>query len=249
MTQPRSNTLFHFTKSLNILKDIISNGNGFFPRYCLEDITWSNKNDKDTKVAHPMVCFCDIPLSRINEHVEFYGYYGLGMSKKWGINQGLNPVTYVTEKSPVRESLKHSFELPIVEKGKGNDKFLIYARRIIAFSKPISGRITVNETPKTKDFYQESEWRYLATNNDIKPYLRIDEHCVKEKLDHENASAAEKAPLKFSLSDVRYIFVNSENDILELVDFIDRELDCYPARETKILKTRILSLSEIQNDL
>jgi len=36
--KPRSSTLFHFTKNEEILFDIMENG--FWPRYCLEDIQW-----------------------------------------------------------------------------------------------------------------------------------------------------------------------------------------------------------------
>ena len=79
--QPRSDTLFHFTKNINTLKNILQNG--FWPRYCLEDFNWYNA--ELGYIAYPMVCFCDIPLSRINEHVKFYGDYGIGLTKNWGL--------------------------------------------------------------------------------------------------------------------------------------------------------------------
>eukprot|EP01034_Spumella_vulgaris_P011525 gene11525-14663_t len=69
---------------------------GFWPRYSLEDFRWqvSGPNSHEF-AAFPMVCFCDIPLSRIDEHVGFYGSYGLGLSREWGIRAGLNPVQYI----------------------------------------------------------------------------------------------------------------------------------------------------------
>ncbi|MFU0923178.1 abortive infection system antitoxin AbiGi family protein [Kluyvera sichuanensis] len=78
--KPKSETLFHFTKSSDTLEIILKNG--FWPRYCLEDIRWLEFTDVEY-VSYPMVCFCDIPLSRISEHVSFYGSFGLGVSKDW----------------------------------------------------------------------------------------------------------------------------------------------------------------------
>ena len=93
---PKSNTLFHFTKNAKSLKGILKNG--FLPRYCREDIKYL-KNAEASKdcLGYPMVCFCDIPLSRISEHTKFYGSYGLGMTKEWGIKNALAPILYTPE--------------------------------------------------------------------------------------------------------------------------------------------------------
>lgn len=54
--------------------------NGFWPRYCLEDFRWYNKDIPN--VSYPMVSFCDIPLTRIREHTDFYGSFGIGMTRE-----------------------------------------------------------------------------------------------------------------------------------------------------------------------
>ena len=71
--KPKSHTLFHFTKSRDTLKLVLKNG--FWPRYCLEDIQWIGE-DRFPYISIPIVCFCDIPLSRIQEHVGCYGEFG-----------------------------------------------------------------------------------------------------------------------------------------------------------------------------
>ena len=96
MSAPRSRTLFHFTKDLDVLKSILKHG--FFPKYSLEDIAWFVAQEIDA-VAFPVVSFCDIPLSRITDHVKFYGQYGIGMKRQWGITNGFNPIVYVSETS------------------------------------------------------------------------------------------------------------------------------------------------------
>src|ERR1017187_10890632 len=55
--------------------------------------------------ALPMTCFCDIPLSQIADHISFYGDYGIGMSKKWGLTKGLNPILYVNKGSSTYKSM------------------------------------------------------------------------------------------------------------------------------------------------
>ena len=114
MATIKSNSLFHFTPKEEYLLDILENG--FWPRYCFEDIEWLipkdlknelEKQEEDnfletltkeliksniSSIAYPMSCFCDIPLSKITAHTDFYGSFGLGMTKEWGIRKRLNPI-------------------------------------------------------------------------------------------------------------------------------------------------------------
>ena len=77
MPKPKSLTLFHFTKT-------VESWLGF---------------DTTPNVAIPVVCFCDIPLSRISDHIGFYGNFGIGLTKEWAMSNGLNPLLYVSSTS------------------------------------------------------------------------------------------------------------------------------------------------------
>lgn len=53
----------------------------------------------------PMVCFCDIPLSLIKEHFDWYGKYGIGIKRQYARKVGVKPVWYITRENPLVENL------------------------------------------------------------------------------------------------------------------------------------------------
>ena len=246
MVKPKSSTLFHFTKSLDDVKSILNGG--YNPRYSLEDVAWLNA--KITAfVAYPIVCFCDIPLSRLSDHVGFYGSYGLGMTKEWALTNGLNPIMYIAPGSPLSKSLLDHLDAALAVEESKKAEHIKQFRCTIAFSKPILGTMIVNSAPVSKEFYQESEWRYLARHADIDEFLTQKEYGDDTKKAAANKFAAEKAVLRFTPADVKYIFVRSDTDIPDLVNFINTALDRYPSADLKILTTRIVSLEQIEKDI
>lgn len=241
MSKPKSDSLFHFTKNIDFLKSILLNG--IYPRYCLEDVAWLGL---DEQVAYPMVCFCDIPLSRINEHTDFYGSYGIGLSKSWGLRNGLTPVIYCSNRGFVSDLALFLFN----ENGKETDENR-KAREVACFKllklvKPLNGKMVIRGTMIDKEFYQESEWRYT-------PIDKIEETAIfqadfdKEK-DAKNLEA-EAFKLQFLPSDIKYIFVKEDHDIPPIVDFINNNLGKYPLNDLKILNSRIVSLATVEADL
>ena len=143
--QARSHTLFHFTKNLDTLKSILQNG--FWPRYCLEDFSWYNMNMNF--IAYPLVSFCDIPLSRIDEHVAFYGEYGLGLTKEWARVNRLNPVVYLSDSTVVRDSLLRLFRNH--EKGNFYDESALDLNFLLSCIKPVEGDMWIGGKPVKKE--------------------------------------------------------------------------------------------------
>jgi hypothetical protein len=158
--KPKSQTLFHFTKNLDILKEILIHG--FWPQYCLEDQGWLMEKDEELYYGFPIVCFCDIPLTRINEHIEYYGKFGIGLSKKWVLSNGLNPVSYFANSSDFAKAIK-----TLLSNHQTKDAY--YERSvddmntIFSYIKPLEGEVSdISGKKSTKEFYQECEWRYTA---------------------------------------------------------------------------------------
>lgn len=248
---PKSHTLFHFTKSNETLKLVLKNG--FWPRYCLEDVSWVGISDTEF-VAYPMVCFCDIPLSRVDEHVGFYGEFGIGLTKEWAEANGLSPIHYVAPNSGIPASYKALVEITDNSKNKeeegtkkNNGWELI--RYLLAHAKPIEGRMVVSEKTINKEFHQESEWRYVPKNDAVHDFMTREDYIKEEYLAGRNNETKNNCMLKFSPKDVKYIFVKRDSDIPGIINFIQAELDSHPSSEIKVLLSRVTSLESISRDL
>ena len=247
MSAPRSRTLFHFTKNLDVLKSILKNG--FYPKYSLEDIAWFVAKEIDA-VAFPVVSFCDIPLSRITDHVKFYGQYGIGMKRQWGITNGFNPIVYVSETSDLATRMRQISQSCLAAyHADKNDEHLYNYRRLAGFCKPLEGKMIIHGNAVSKIFYQESEWRYLASHKAIPNYLMKKDYHDSKTLEKANMLAAKHCALKFNPQNVKYIFVRSEDDIPELVNFINVELGHFPQREVQTLIAKIVTQDLIANDI
>lgn len=277
MATIKSNSLFHFTPKEEYLLDILENG--FWPRYCSEDIEWLIPKDlknelekqeeenlfisfikaliKDniSSIAYPMSCFCDIPLSKITAHTDFYGGFGLGMTKEWGIRKGLNPIFYLSDNSII-PNLIQSFLLktvPIdfwksIQSEKTNQNTII---QLMKFLKPLSGKMKVNGTEVTKNFDEECEWRYVPAsyeNNSFQNFLLNFLANNNEELQNQNLSTKEVASLKFEPSDIKYIFVPEDSNIPTIIDKINTIFTDCPDDERLLLLSRVISLETIRKD-
>jgi hypothetical protein len=247
--KPKSQTLFHFTKNIEVIKNILKNG--FWPRYCLEDFTWYVHNLD--YVAFPMVCYCDIPLSRINEHVDFYGEYGIGVTREWAISNKLNPVSYINSSSDYSMAINNIAER-ISRESEHQECYRQFHEDttiILSHIKPIEGRMLVDGSRLIeKEFYQENEWRYVPKNIGlIEQWLHKDTFNNQKELNKNNDLTKTHCMLKISPNDIKYIFVKSDTDIPNIINFIQSEMDSYTSNELKILMSRVVSLESISKDL
>lgn len=243
---PKSHTLFHFTKSRETLKQIIRNG--FWPRFCLEDVSWLGYEEFPF-IAYPIVCFCDIPLSRIQEHVGFYGEFGLGLTKEWAETNGLNPVLYVSSENSISKSFRELNEHANNLNGEKQHAAKTTMRYLFAYAKPTIGTMVVEGKPVQKEFYQESEWRFIPKHPEISEYLKRSEFDDANMLASANALTKEKCSVRFSPKDIKYIFVKTDADIPDIINFIQKDMDEYPSADLKVLMSRVTSLESITNDL
>lgn len=243
---PRSSALFHYTRDIDKLQNILKYG--FYPFYCLESLPFG----RSPEIAFPMVCFCDIPISRISEHLGFYGSYGLAMDKtNWGLANKINPILYIQNNSRLPKFIEMTVRGAKKLKEEHNeDQYLESIRNLCAYIKCIEGEAnTLDGEHKHKDFYLENEWRYIPKGRNIKPYLIKEEYDDKDVLSINNKIANEEGRIKIHPNAIRYIVVEQEWDVSDLIKFIENDLVEYTDPRKKELISKILPLELILKDL
>ncbi|MGU8761380.1 abortive infection system antitoxin AbiGi family protein [Clostridium perfringens] len=247
-----ASTLFHFTNNIDNIINILEHG--FSPRYCMEKFNFIGSHDLE--LAIPMVCFCDIPLSQIGNHIENYGGYAIGLDKEWGIYNGINPVTYSIKNAIPTETISQAMDCFSRKKEENSSKIQDLLAHFIFFMKPYEGQAWNKEqfNGKLTRFYDEREWRYIPNyeffhENKVKWYLKKDEFLDHNIKIESNNKISEVLKLKFNPNDIKYIVVSSEEEILDMCKLIDNiKGDKYSLNELNVLKTRIISKERILND-
>ncbi len=245
-----ANTLFHFTDSIDKLEGILENE--FYPNYSLE--SWDNIAGGTFEIAISMVCFCDIPLSQINNHTNDYGSYALGLTKEWGMKNNICPVLYTFNTASttryIMSLLTNQFSKENTSFGNDIEPTIL---KLALFMKPYVGKL--NKRGVERDgvrFYDEREWRYIPTINDgtehFKLFLGPDEFKEVRYKKQETEKLKQKK-VSFEPKDIRYIIVKSESEILDMYNKIERiKGDKYSPDDIKRLQTRIISMEHIRDD-
>ena len=205
-----SNTLFHFTCSIEYLTNILSNE--FRPHFCLENFSFIVENQseyEELEFAVPMVCFCDIPLSQIGSHLSIYGNYGLGLSKEWGKRNGVAPVLYTYGESLLAKNLQLMVK-SIKQEDNLKTSFRSHLLEIFydltCFVKPYEGDFfRKGKVISNVRFYNEREWRYIP-KLDKASYrygLKKDKFIDPAQLNKANKILFEKTKLSFEPKDIK----------------------------------------------
>jgi hypothetical protein len=243
-----SNVLFHFTKSLDNIVDILTSG--FYPHYCPE-YSFGPLHAKAASIgrspahAAPMVCFCDLPLSLIKKHLGEYGQFGIGLKKEWGINHGVSPVFYMHEQSQMFKPLSKRMWAARRQNDSvaTNDLMLLFA-----YTKPFRGNAWRDgKTQPDVHFYDEREWRYVpkfAVGERL--FLSREDWTNNAKVQTLHESFKQKYKLTIHPDDIQYLIVPDDGHILELVKHL-RTL--YDSDDATLVTTAIMTNDCITDDV
>ena len=250
-----TNSIIHYTKNLDNLLQILKNG--FSLKYCKEDFFWKEKR---LRYAYPMICFCDIPLSEVKKHLDSYGHYGIGLKKDWAVKKGLNPVLYLEKQSSLSESLMQQIMRLHEDKKKSlkNPDTTrideVWRQELITLCshvKNYDGDLIIDGVEiNDYRFYDEREWRYVPTTEELKGNKRAilqDKYVIdKQKFNTEVG----KIKLEFNIAeDISYIIVREDEDIHKSLDFITHNFKkTLFASDIEILMTKIISTKQIIHD-
>lgn len=240
-----TNSIIHYTASFSTLKSILKEG--FRLKYCLEKLYIGTTS---SVAAHPMISFCDIPLSDSTQHFAAYGFYGMGLSKKWAVQNGVNPVIYIDKDSLFAACIadliieRRNDSTNLTEKQK--DDIL----RIKSYAKNYAGPLKRRST-NSKDyrFYDEREWRLIPDDNILNENsFSISGKYYEAEKDVWNKRLS-SIRIKFTTKDISYIIVKKIDEIPKMTNFLHSTYSgLVTADELNILLSKICSTEKIIAD-
>ena len=278
-----ASSLLHFTKEMDGLKGILEYGFRF--SYCCEEFSSTiNMNEKHPEsatffrpspdindyVALPMICFCDIPLTRAKSHSDTYGNFIFGINKDIALalyGNLLNPILYRTS-TEIKLALN---DLSVIKAQitdvAGCHNYNRSINQLIGNTKPYSGKFDDDHLDYC--FYDEREWRILM------PYdycdegkwiwnLSIEDYKTKKNEINQTLHKSKYAYVGFTtdleedeeifIQFISHIVVDTEEHIPELVEFIlndNQKLFGYThvsKRVRNLLVSKITSFERIEKD-
>ncbi len=248
-----ANTLFHFT-SIKGLTGILSSS-GFYCQYSdehFENILPSKSHYRFTYI--PMISFCDLTIMQLandSVHRKNFGDFGIGLTKEWGIRNGVSPVMYVHRESQQTKRLQRLIRaLRNIHKGINDNETIdgIQQEMIDSFKyiKPYIGNWQKGKRVRNKIiFYNEREWRYS-------PLLK--QHAVLSGIFKENRNEVKKINnelkknvIKFEVKDVKFIVIRNKKNIPVIAKVINEIPEISYTQKNELI-TKIITFEEIRED-
>lgn len=273
-----ANALFNFMQEYSFLEKILLNMS-IFPRYYPEDISYLKLKYKSKDLTEwyiPMTCFCDIPLHQISYHAEGnpsspedrgYGKFSIAFHKSFGIKKGIQPIHYLNQESINAVELTNTMNLLLSEDFEGlseaskvNDIITNFIFEYIRIIKPYYGQMKRKGKDNQiqiikKNFQDEHEWRYIPKleSNELPLMLIEEKDIVAEEVNKfytDSIPLTTKGVLSFNVDDIRYIFVDTNQNRNKLIKFIrEKRKGRHLTRQEKdILISKIMVYDELKED-
>ena len=279
--------MFHYTKNGSSLLGIIEHGFRF--GYCFEELDETiarfiyrpsvemakilGSCEEKYGIAIPMICFCDIPISRADGHRANYGDFCIGLNKEMVRTQlpNINPVLYqssswimhtyktLVESIPRQEQIDDYFkQIELLTQGKtAADEASEIIKAHLSGNLP---RLEIEAIPAVKlllslvktdiSKYDEREWRiFWEENIDIKFGL-TEELYNQKRTEYNNQIKNQYATFVSNI--VNHIIVPTESYVPCVIDKIKNSTTILGKAATEgdkeMLITRITTFERIEND-
>lgn len=244
-----SSILFHHKSEFEYLFQILKKGfihrenEEYLPNPRSIDTRHFNPDTVPTCYKNKIICFTDLPIERLSNHIIQYGKYIIGMNKGWGSYNGVSPVKYVHAQSPELlnkvfidtidrlefnlpqkrvelSSTIHSEEVKKLEVKIRQLELYIYSQ--ISMTRAIDGiwHDRVGGGVIKRNFYDEREWRSVNFGIDDKPIL-------------------------FKGYDMELIYVVSENERKEIINYFSKNLDKFELKSISEVDYKVKLISSI----
>ena len=216
-----ANTLFRFFKKPEYLFEALKR-RAMIPRYYGENVDYLDIGLH--QIAYPMICFCDITVHRLGDHMSLYGGYGIAFSKEWGIEKGIQPLEYINKNSILCKDFSAAFTAAMqAEEESPAVDFLLTQ---MLYMKPIEGTMPRDKGEIKKNFTDECEWRYVPYVSALGlPPAVTDSEIAGVGVLNATLSDNECCWLQYDYTDVKYIILQNEEDFAALCNVIDEVVD------------------------
>lgn len=242
-----ANTLFHYTNEMGKLFLILENG---FQTSYSRELLMGNGSGKEYAV--PIISFCEIPLSRVSDHVGKYGAYALGVSRDFAIANEFCKVFYLDRFSSVTKGIFAIQEYAVENFDKisdaGHDRFNDGVLSLLQVIKNnIGPMLRKTKTEGEYRFFEEMEWRYAPQVYPEHNQIYSDFEELEKAYPAKPHLPGICLPLTFR--DINWIIVNKTAEIPAMIDKLKTYTHLFSDNiEFEILISRILSVEQIQND-
>ena len=228
MSELSSHSLFHYTRSLECLQCIIKDGLRF---------SMIGERIPGNQLAYfvPSISFCNIPLSKMSEHAEWYGHYAIGVKPYWVKLQGGTPVVYCHSSSPI---------IPHSRSDRYQNSFS--TNPITPFLKQTRGKATRAGVSRYKDYIDEKEWR-IIDKSFIYPVYHFDNQEDLEQIVNDEKEAYNPKYLKIPFSDIEYIMLEKRSDLPLFIFWLKNE--CNDDVVCSLLISKILIFFDLKRDI
>lgn len=243
MSSFRTSSLFRFCSEFEMLKKVLKNG--IYPNYCEEDLSFSSI---DFKIGIPMVSFCDIPITLLDEHHNRYGVYGLGLKKEWGFANGITPIMYVSNENVLSSVYYHvSAGRKLLDKVNSKEYKDEAIMQTIISGFPFDKYIEASEADRKHEInthivgylkkykseyknkeiinYTENEWRYIIPDTSDTPWFWSHYEYVKWRSPDGKDECPKPFPTDPLISNGLRFSVDDINYIIVKDEFKDRLID------------------------
>lgn len=219
-----SYSLFHFTSSLNNLESILKGG----IRY-----SWVAEKLPIRGVGYLLqsICFCNIPLSMIEEHVEWYGKYAIGVKRSALRAKGASPVFYLHSDSALLYKGKNAID------NYNKERFLPYFKQFFG-----AQFHPTRKSYSKKKFYDEKEWRLFTGNPEVVRYKDLFD--LEQQREEKKSAVTTWKALPINPDMIEYIILEKPDDMTSFKDFLKKNF----ASQMEDMLTKVLFYSQIRRD-
>lgn len=224
-----ANTLCNYMRKPEYLQMILKNM-ALIPRY-VEEIIDYLRIPGLSSISFPMTCFCDIPLSKVYSHMQYYGSYGIAFDKNAFVRRNIQPITYANLYSNYFRDFSESFKRAYTSDERIDTEWEFLVDNILSqllYLKPIQGEMERDGRKEMRLFQDECEWRYIPSiPADMELILPPNKNTEEGRQIYSKALSAQKNSsvwLDFSVDEIVYIIVPDESAAINLIEYIRRKL-------------------------